>query len=84
MFRGSRARARESFSEEVTLNRIPHEVRERAEGKLGGRVTLKEGMQDQKQKQGGNEHEWRMVQSPNAWSWLTKNRRGRCKRGGMG
>lgn len=57
MFRGSRSRARESFSEEVTLNRIPHEVRERAEGKSGGRVILKEGMQDQKQKQGGNEHE---------------------------
>jgi len=39
----------------VILNRIPHEVRETAEGKLGGRVILKEEMQEQKQKQGGNE-----------------------------
>lgn len=57
LFRGSRSRARESFSEEVILNRILHEVRERAEGRLGGRVILKEEMQKQKQKQGGNEHE---------------------------
>lgn len=57
LFRGSRSRARESFSEKIILSRIPHEVRERAEGRLGGRVILKGEMQEEKQKQGGNEHE---------------------------
>lgn len=35
MFGGSRSCVGEGFSEEVILNRCPHEVRETAEGRLG-------------------------------------------------